>query len=253
MSGIEIVPLSSIRLREGFNARGAYRGIDELAASIQAIGLEQPLVVYHLPDDRTFYLQSGFRRRLALLQLERKMGKALRVPCRVKEHPSHRHAQLAALAVDEMADPLRRYDVAARIVMLRETFTQAEVAEVVGLSQASITKYERLFRDLDPELLAYWSKSPSPEQEIKTATLEKWATLPRSLQRRALKAWTAGEESKLPKKRDGVGTRPTMARLRATVKEFRTEMKKLDGPELARYKTAEHVLRYVLGEVKTPL
>lgn len=62
------IPLSDILIREGFNKRMEYEGINELADSIAIHGLIEPLTLDVLPDGRAF-IEKGHRRHKAFLLL----------------------------------------------------------------------------------------------------------------------------------------------------------------------------------------
>jgi len=59
------IPTSSILVREGFNKRVKYEGIEELAESIKENGIKEPLVVDVLSDGRIF-IDRGHRRMKAI-------------------------------------------------------------------------------------------------------------------------------------------------------------------------------------------
>ena len=62
------IPTSSILVREGFNKRVKYDGIEELAESIKENGIKEPLVVDVLSDGRVF-IDRGHRRMMAINML----------------------------------------------------------------------------------------------------------------------------------------------------------------------------------------
>ena len=64
---VETVPFSKLVMVDEINARGKSKeGIDELAASIAADGIIQPLAVRRAPDSRIFQIIDGDRRFLAM-------------------------------------------------------------------------------------------------------------------------------------------------------------------------------------------
>ena len=86
MTDITNIPLNTLTAWEG-NARKTQDkgGIDELAASIKAHGLQQNLVVKK--DGKKFAVAAGGRRLLALQQLAKAgdIEDSYEVPCRITE------------------------------------------------------------------------------------------------------------------------------------------------------------------------
>src|SRR5699024_9294446 len=68
---MQVREIARSQLEENPDNSYAQTGIDELAESIEVIGLQQPLVVVPVEDDR-FRILAGHRRRNALEKLERK-------------------------------------------------------------------------------------------------------------------------------------------------------------------------------------
>jgi ParB/RepB/Spo0J family partition protein len=59
------VPLNKILIRDGFNKRQDYEGIEELSESIHQHGLQEPLILDVLEDGR-YFIEQGHRRHKAL-------------------------------------------------------------------------------------------------------------------------------------------------------------------------------------------
>ena len=71
LNTMQVREIPSDQLEENPDNSYAQTGIDELAESIEVIGLQQPLVVVPVEDGR-FRILAGHRRRSALEKLERK-------------------------------------------------------------------------------------------------------------------------------------------------------------------------------------
>lgn len=77
------IPVKKLQIREGFNKRTVYEGIEELAASIKLHGLQEPLTVDVIPDGRVF-IEKGHRRFKAIQLLIEQGEKIKEVEC----HPN---------------------------------------------------------------------------------------------------------------------------------------------------------------------
>ena len=255
-----VLPLDQIKADDKFNARKTYRDIEGLAASIDANGLEQPLVVYRVPRDPAYHLQSGFRRVRALHLLQTKKRKKLEVPCVLKEYASHDEAMLAALAVDATADPLRTYDLATRCKYLCERFTGREVAIIVGIQKRQVTMMVTCLEKLDPKVLDFWSKCSSPETEPALYRLVQWSQQSPMIQQKLLDAYRDGDRAVTDD--DGVpliderrgrrvdGGRPNKRYVRKEIDRLTVRIEdERDEQKLARYEGMKRALKWTLGEV----
>jgi hypothetical protein len=259
-SGVSVaLPLAGIEEHPKFNARQVYRDIDGLAASIEESGLEQPLVVYQVDGDRRFFLQSGFRRKRALEKLQQNTKRPFEVPCSLKRYKNHDEAMLSALAVDVTGDPLRSYDIAIRCAYLFDRFKGRQVARIVGLAPETVSRMLSCLRQLDPKVLEFWSKCPSPEMEPPLHRLYAWRNHPPMIQRRMLDAFRDGDRpitsengdpalDKSGKRLDG--KKPSQREIKLHALRIR---EKLDEPqtdlERARLDGMLRALRYVTGDL----
>lgn len=129
------------------NPRKQLADIGDLARSIEAQGLIQPLVVTHAPHTDTYKLISGHRRHAALLSLRRPL--ALCVVRSGKSTPETlammlvENGQRVNLTVMEEA---RAYQA----LMREHGWSQAELGKRIGRSQASISSRVALLH-LSPE------------------------------------------------------------------------------------------------------
>ncbi|MFN7341475.1 MAG: ParB/RepB/Spo0J family partition protein [Opitutia bacterium] len=151
-AGIQDVPVAQVapnprQPRREFDQRG----IEELAESIRAEGLMQPIVVRKVPQG--FELIAGERRLRAFRHLGIKV-----VPARVLEVNDAASAVLALVENLQRAD-LNPVDEALGVASLMRDFklTQDAVADRLGKPRATVANSVRLLQ-LDREVLGYLSK-----------------------------------------------------------------------------------------------
>lgn len=260
------VPLNEIIVRDAFNARNVYRDIDALARSIEANGLEQPLVCYFLPSDAEevpVFLQSGFRRKRALDVIAKMVNTPdMLVSIMLKCFDSHEEAMLAALSVDSTGDPLRNYDYAKRCSELNKKYGTAQISKATGLDINRIQVLIRCVEDLHPSVIKVWAKAPSPELEIPLSKLNAWRKETQAEQIRLLDAYVSGDESAFVDKdgrakRGKSGQKLDGTRRKAGARELRDILRKLTirienggkPTDVARWEGAMHGIRYALGDV----
>src|SRR5215212_7139945 len=134
---IDLIEPNSFQPRTNFNEEK----LEELAQSIRANGVIQPLLVRRL-DDEKYQLVAGERRWRAAQR-----AGLLRVPCVVKEIPEDKMLELA-LVENIQRQELSAIEEAQAYKRLIETlgFTQEMVAQRVGRDRTFITNYLRLLR-----------------------------------------------------------------------------------------------------------
>lgn len=255
----ERLSLKRICVNEKFNARQKYRDVELLARSIEASGLEQPLVVYVLPGDEAIYLQSGFRRKRALDMID--PSGELEVLCIVKSYPTHDEAMFSALAVDTTGDPLRDYDLAVRLDYLNKKHPKRDLPRITGIEKGRMYRLLGCLRELDPKIVEAWSKAPSPEHEIPIRRLNAWRKESPADQRRLFAAYQNGDEEILGHdgqpargrrggRLDGKGDRPTVPQLRDELARVHLRMEDGGGAvETARLEGIAKGLRFAMGEL----
>ena len=125
------------------------QGIEELAASVRARGVVQPVVVRPCGDGRRFELLAGERRWRAA----QKAGLAA-VPALVREADDEEAAAVALIENIQRED-LNPVEEARALRRLVEEFelTHQQVADAVGRSRAGVSNLMRLL-DLEPEVVA---------------------------------------------------------------------------------------------------
>ena len=150
-------------------------GIDELAANIELIGLQQPLRVRENPDMPGRYLiVSGHRRRAALWQLfEENPDKWRRVPCIVEQAAELPEMQeLRLIFANANTRTMSSADLAAqaeRVEMLLYKLKDQgmefpgrmrdHVAEACRISRTKLATLKAIKNNLIPELFAYYEKN----------------------------------------------------------------------------------------------
>jgi ParB family chromosome partitioning protein len=137
---VVLVPLASIRPSPRNPRRGA-KHIDELAASLHAHGLLQPVVLR--PSGREYEVVAGHRRLEAALSL----GWA-ELPATIREEDDD-EAYLLTLVENLQRESLSpREEASALEVLLREhKWTTRQVAEAISRSPAYVSKRLRIFED----------------------------------------------------------------------------------------------------------
>ena len=179
--------------------------LEELAASIRAQGIIQPLVVSPLGNGR-YAIVAGERRwraaRLAGLE---------RVPVHIREVESNEELLQLALVENLQREDLRAIEEAEAYDQLRESFglSQAEIGERVGKSRTAVTNTLRLLRLPDfvqdllraGELTAGQARplvslpNPKRQEELALQAVEK------GLSARELEALVRAEDEEKPVKK----------------------------------------------------
>jgi ParB family chromosome partitioning protein len=133
----DLIEVNSFQPRTNFNEEK----LEELAQSIRANGVIQPLLVRRVEDGR-YQLVAGERRWRAAQR-----AGLLKVPCVVKEIPEDKMLELA-LVENIQRQELNAIEEAQAYKRLIETlgFTQEMVAQRVGRDRTFITNYLRLLR-----------------------------------------------------------------------------------------------------------
>ena len=135
------LPFAAILVRDEDNARQVYEGIEELAESIRAHGLLQPLLVYERKQKTTrdYHLRAGFRRYKALALIRETERRFLdEVPVIVKSGND------VDAAVDGLVENLARKSItpgelALGLSRLATGIKQREIADRVGLSPSYVS------------------------------------------------------------------------------------------------------------------
>ena len=132
------------------NPRETARRLDELAASIEAVGLLEPLVVAPLPGrPGWFVLIDGWRRWKAL-----QLARIEEAPIVVRDPPRDSAESIVlALVADCQNDHLTPGERARAFGRLKKTMTLKQISDATGLSPSTISHHMNLL-DLADESLA---------------------------------------------------------------------------------------------------
>ena len=150
---MQVIPLSQLEA-DPENVRKVVdaEGIAELAASIQAHGLMQNLVVRRKPKTRTKFLVTAGGRRLAALQALAEQGvieTSHEIPCQVLEDANASETSLAENVSRRDMAPVDAFEAFARL--RDDGMSVADIATRFGITEALVAKRMRL-GDLAPEL-----------------------------------------------------------------------------------------------------
>ena len=145
------IKVSSIQVRDGFNARKNYTGIEELADMIFSNGIVTPLNVDILKDG-TIFVERGHRRLAALKLLQEKLvgdedgDNFDYVECFVNNTNTTELERLKAIYTSNTIQPLspvENAEVVNRLKVYYE-FTHQQIAEQLGISRQSVDNYAKI-------------------------------------------------------------------------------------------------------------
>lgn len=156
---VSTVSFSKLKQSDLINARAASKeGIAELAASIAAKGLIQPLAV-RVSDSGAFEVIDGRRRYAALARLvkEKTIAKDHQVPVlvRVESDSDALETSLMANTVRLPMHPVDQFVVFARLA--EQGKTDADIAASFGITEKTVRQHKALGA-LAPEVRAAWRK-----------------------------------------------------------------------------------------------
>ena len=163
------VPLSSIKIVEGFNSRKKMTNIPALAKSIQRRGLKQPLLVRDAGDG-TFLLVAGERRYHAVTSLGWTEVKVTLNDKITQDDACDALDNLIENLQRENPDPYEQAEAFDR-VMKEYGLTQQEIADETGISEPVISQRLALLKKGTPEVRAAVEAediSPTHAREIVT-------------------------------------------------------------------------------------
>lgn len=143
------------------------REIEELAASIAAYGLDQPLVVRPADQPGKYTLTGGHRRRAALLMLAEKAPEIwAEVDVKMTSSLGELADRARLIALNKTARNKTEYEQMREVVELAEIAKQWKaqggsvdgklreaVAQSVGISSAQAGKYQAIYNHLTPALM----------------------------------------------------------------------------------------------------
>ncbi len=171
MTDIITVPLNKLAAWDG-NVRktGASDGLDELASSIAAHGLLQPLVVRKAKRGKYTVIAGG--RRLAALQQLAKQNQIdpdMEIPCSLRSTDADdREISLAENVVRIAMHPADQFEAFARII--DDGATIPEVAVRFGVSETTVAKRLKLGR-LPPAIMTAYREDQIDLEQAMAFTL----------------------------------------------------------------------------------
>lgn len=178
---IQNIPLAQLRLSEK-NCRKVEASIDDLLASIPAVGLLQPLNV-RAEEDGTFTVPAGGRRLRALQQLSEtgQIAENMEVPCRVMNGEDDHEASLAENVIRQALHPADEYEAFAHLA--ENGMSEEDIALRFGIGVQRVKKRLRLgqmhpdvmalFRAGDIDMEVAMAFAATPDQERQQAVLER--------------------------------------------------------------------------------
>jgi len=149
------VPVASINVREGFNARKFYTGIEELADMVEANGVITPITIDVLKDGR-IYVERGHRRLKALRLLRDRYLEANRiheflerfeyVECFVNKSSVTELDRIKALYTSNHICPLSPVENSEVVNRMKVYYSMKheEIASQLGISRQSVDNYAKI-------------------------------------------------------------------------------------------------------------
>jgi ParB family chromosome partitioning protein len=236
---VEHVPLARIDV-SGRNPRRKLSDVEQLAESIQAHGLLQPVVVRPLGD--RYELIAGHRRLEALRRLGWKL-----VPVVVRPTDVDSAYLLTLVENLQRADLQPREEAAALETLVRERgWTTRQVAAAINRSQAYVSKRLRVFDDplLAPAVLANQLSVSAAEELLTLGPTMRYELLSRAVEQH----WDRQKVRAVA--RDGVAPNHSRARqagLRRRVHQLRMDLRDVMPDQLSEADRRE--LRLLFSEV----
>lgn len=187
---VSTVPFNKLVATDAINARSATKdGVDELAASIAAKGLIQPLAVRPADGDK-YEIIDGRRRHTALAKLvkSKTLSKTHDVPVIIR-HDDDSEALETSLMANTVRLPMHPVDQHEVFVRLSEQGkSEGEIAASFGISEKTVRQHKAL-GNLAPVVREAWRKGKidpacakafalHPDHAVQTATYEKMKKWP---------------------------------------------------------------------------
>ena len=198
----QIVYLPLDQLRADENNFYSLDGIDELAANIELIGLQQPIRVRK--DGDGYIIVSGHRRSAALrLLVEDGQKRFAEAPCIIErddgESPAMRELRLICANSDTRK--MSSADISKQLSRMKELIYQLSeegyefkgkirdfAAEAIGISKTKAARLQFIDSHLDPEFVYLWEKA-----KINESAAYELAHFAQSVQKRLAKIYKGGK------------------------------------------------------------
>jgi len=197
------IPLAQIR-RSDKNLYGI-RDVEELATSIEAVGLMHNIVVRETDEPNVYELISGERRYRAFEMLsERGNDEYTTIPCKIIVEEDDEFSELSMLYANSMARELNDFEKMYQAVRTREILQGLKqkgykfkgrlrdvIAEMFDVSSAQVSRMQRIHDDLIPGFMDEFKK-----EEIGIRAAYDLAVLPKDEQVQVLAEYKeAGTEA----------------------------------------------------------
>ena len=143
------LPLDKIKVKkQNVRAHDIDAGIDDLATSIKAHGLLEPIVAYK--SDDTYYILAGQRRLNAYTNLNAEYpgGGFDHIPCYVRDEPENDDQKKALSLAENITQlPMNESDLVKAVTDLYNVYSNYDIVqEKFGLSQYMVKKYVKRSR-----------------------------------------------------------------------------------------------------------
>lgn len=143
------LPINKIKVKkQNVRVHDIDAGIDDLAASIKAHGLLEPIVAYKSND--TYYILAGQRRLNAYTNLNEKYpsGGFDHIPCYVRDEPENDDQKKALSLAENITQlPMNESDLVKAVTDLYNVYSNYDIVqEKFGLSQYMVKKYVKRSR-----------------------------------------------------------------------------------------------------------
>ena len=183
-------------------------GLNDLAANIELVGLQQPIRV-RPGEDGHFFIVSGHRRRAAILLIRDGDPDAFRdgVPCIVEYgEASAAMRELRLIYANSATRAMTSWEISKQAERVQDLLYQLQeegivfpgrmrdhVAEACKVSRTKIARLHAIRNNLDPALLAYFDKG-----ELAEETAYQLQRLPKDIQAEAGELLASGKQKRLP-------------------------------------------------------
>jgi ParB family chromosome partitioning protein len=167
---IKQIPLAHIRRSE--NNKYGIRDIEELAATIEAVGLMHNILVRETADPEVYELISGERRYMAFKFLwEAGDEKYATIPCKVEPQINDDLSELRLLLANSTARELNDFEKTHQAIRIREILKNLKekgykikgrineiIADVMDVSAAQVGRMTKIHANLTPGFMAEFEK-----------------------------------------------------------------------------------------------
>jgi ParB/RepB/Spo0J family partition protein len=239
------IPIEKIKVDPSWNSRSGDLDVSSLKASIEEIGLMQPIVV-----TREHQLIAGFRRFEACRQLG-----ISTVPAVIVEADADL-ARRYNLAENLARKSLRLYDTMRVVHDLsdKKGVKSSKIARDIGINQSRVEMISRVWPRLSQTLKSKWSEIPEASWEPTLHQLTEWSTLSWSEQNAEWKNWSNDESDTSEPYEEGeeaYGKPKKSQKTRRKVADVRSMIETLWDEKTDISRAQVRALKWALGERNT--